>query len=228
MTRALNYNLRLKQASLIVELYLPKKASFQGSLYDTLSEGLDILNVRAHFRNSARSRRISSTLVVPHLQKLVKDTGRMRRFPRVFFGYSLYEVDGVFANKKGPPDEESTQVVRMLFGPDTDALSRKVKLAPYRTEQIVRAYQHARRVGEPSVQSADFKEFDDVGAKDLKEVVDHLRDWYRHVEVFVFGFVVFRLCEKIKELKGKGLKAEEEIWVTTTDAMLQRVVLCKS
>ena len=228
MTKALNYNLRLKQASIIVELFLPKKARFQGQLHDTLSEGLDIGRVRAHFGNPTRVAEISSTLVMPHLKAVVEDKERMSNFPQVFFGYSLYEVDGVYVKKNGPPAEESTQVVRMLFEPDAGTLFHDLHMESYHAEQIMRAYQRARHVSEQSVDPADFDVVKDVvDFKDIEEAVNRLRKWYMNVEVFVFGFVVFRLCEKIKELQGtiKGWKAEEEIWVTTTDATLQRVVL---
>src|SRR5205085_1761634 len=41
-------------------------------------------------------------------------------FPAILFGYSMYEVDGVFYNSKKTPkiQEERTQIIRLMFRPD--------------------------------------------------------------------------------------------------------------
>ena len=47
----MKYRLNPSEAGVHVELYLPKKAQYQGILYTTLTEGFDPAAVRRHFRS---------------------------------------------------------------------------------------------------------------------------------------------------------------------------------
>ena len=82
------------EPGVFVEIYLPKKAKFQGTLYDTLTKGFNFDNVKDHFLSSKKS----------DIWQFLEKYGRIRDyseerinvFPELFWGYSVYEVDGVF------------------------------------------------------------------------------------------------------------------------------------
>lgn len=51
------------------------------------------------------------------------------------------------------------------------------------------------------------------------EVVDYLGKWANYVGLFLFGFIVYEICEQITRLCSLGKMqwndAEDEIWVTS-------------
>ena len=38
--------------------------------------------------------------------------------------------------------------------------------------------------------------------------------WARYLGIFVFGYLVYRICQEIEALAAQGVRAEDEIWVT--------------
>src|SRR4051812_38604948 len=102
------YEFKPSDPGILVEIYLPKKANFQGTLYDTLTKGFYIKNVISHFKKPEKKPGIKKLL------KRFKDSVRyledeIDHFPPVLFGYSLYEVDGVFISERNGIQAERTQ-----------------------------------------------------------------------------------------------------------------------
>src|SRR4051794_20175040 len=97
------YRFCTSEPGIFVEIYLPKKSYFQGILYDTLIKGFNVENVKDHFRDPKKEQNIKRLLEDypgAHSQYLEYNSETIDRFPSLFFGYSMYEVDGVFAKRK--------------------------------------------------------------------------------------------------------------------------------
>jgi len=202
------YRFHPGEASVFVEIYLPKKARFQGVLYDTLTRGFEPETVRRHLdENEERVRRLmQGYYFVEYSREVVESMGD------IMGGYSLYEVDGVFLNNKDRSViEERTQVIRIMFRPSP----MPVDLDPDLKKQIIREY--LRFTGDRE----DFEEH--LGKRlelqknqQLVDLVAMLRQWECQVAHFVFGYIVDSLCEQIRMYKEKSdIPEEAEIWVTS-------------
>ena len=233
--RDIHYQLLPDVPGVFAEVYLPKNPHLQGILYDTLNAGLDINTVRAHFRSN-RSR------LVRYLQKAQKyyevpDGQRFRRgaflsdrdiarMPDLFAGYSMYEVDGVWrSTRRGKATvSERTQVLRLMFICD---LSHSLRALPFirgssdqeRADLIVRAYLRSyhwdpkmfldEHLGRPRASLYGFQR------DDALKIVNLAAEWARFVGIFLSGYVVYNLCQKIGKLAAdRVVKPEHEIWIT--------------
>ena len=112
------------EPAIFVELYLPKKSYFQGTLYDTLTKGFDLDTVKKHFQDKQEA---IQAMLQTHQQWRDYSDESIQSIEPFYFGYSIYEVDGVFLGKDGRPIEEKTQVIRFLFRADTEKLEQVVK-----------------------------------------------------------------------------------------------------
>jgi len=207
------YEFKPSDPGIFVEIYLPKKANFQGTLYDTLTEGFYIKKVRSHFKKPEKK---------PGIRKLLRrfmDSVRyledeIDQLPPVFFGYSLYEVDGVFFSEENGIQAERTQIIRIMFRPDLREFFLKNPGEKNRRviSRIAKDYLRApesRRI---------FKVERELTPLQL-EVVEYIEKWSDHVGIFVFGYLVYEICEQITRLcserKMSWNQAEDEIWVTS-------------
>jgi len=137
------YQLQLFNPAVLVELYLPKKAEYQGVLYQTLTDGFKPEAVFAHFENERTKERLPHFLkhYAQHLMGVQPDDPLKRIQHQIkelkemagqssYIGYSMYEVDGVFFNKdKQEIEEERTQVIRLIFKPELG--HRPIKRIPF-------------------------------------------------------------------------------------------------
>src|ERR1051325_4316037 len=117
----LPYQFFPSEPSVFMEIYLPKKANFQGTLYETLTQGFNLAILKAHFSDPDKQIKIKNLLdryysISQYNQQIIDD------FLPVFFGYSMYEVDGVFYSDKKGIIEERVQAIRIIFKPDYDYL----------------------------------------------------------------------------------------------------------
>jgi hypothetical protein len=208
------YKFMPSDPGIFVEIYLPKKTDFQPTLYSTLAKGFQIDLVKKHFELPEKASGIKSLL--EHYQDSVQYLELdLADFPSVLHGYSMYEVDGVFYNSQTQQiQEERTQVLRIMFTPPLDSLLDKYQGEENR-KQINRT-------------TKDFLRFP-AGRRTFKierqltemqiELVDYLEKWTDFVGLFLFGFLVYEICEQITRLCSEGRmhwdKAEDEIWVTS-------------
>lgn len=226
------------EPGIFVELYLPKKAKFQGVLYQTLTRGFDFDRVRRHFLGKKRKR----------IQRVLKHHSQWRNYsPKsikemipFYWGYSLYEVDGVFYSSKTRGKgtrpaiaEERTQVVRIMFLPDLTALAKKLK--PNAIEHrdvldIVKRYlrisghrrgQYGANVVDKSLIERLEERNDPIIVENIKNgnvqvILDSIEKWFDDVGLFLFGYVVFEICAELKKLgDANEVDYEEEIWLTS-------------
>ena len=127
------YRFNYGEPGLFVEIYLPKKAVYQGALYDTLTEGFDLEAVKRHFTESDQD--VRSFLKGNYeFRNFTKE--RVQQLSPSYEGYSLYELDGVFRShsSQSRPDErvsqrgyqlfeERVQVIRLMFLPPIEHLA---------------------------------------------------------------------------------------------------------
>lgn len=192
---------------IFVEIYLPKKAAFQGTLYQALTEGFDMDAVREHLttRKADVERFFGDSAYTEGYDE------RVRTLRQVFTGYSMYEVDGVDFEGKGQPiAEERTQVIRITFLPEVQAETPDL---PEKTRQaVIREYIRL------SADKQDFLEHflaahPEAARDQVEALVADLRDWEAEVALFLFGYIVFNLCERIRKLGKEHEQAE--LWVTS-------------
>lgn len=241
MPSVLQYQVHSNEPSIYVEVYLPKKARLQGVLYNTLTAGFSVETVRDYFRDLDRPgneekkemvRRVSSPGWTVLREDLTPD--EIEKFPRLFFGYSMYEVEGVFLKqvKNGPVEdddcfervEEVTQVIRMIF---------KYSCANEKHDTIdyIKA---AMRDPLSEIGTIDENYFDQGWIKNMntevRSALQPFYQWVRYVGWFLYGFLLYNVCEGIVELckqapsaehKDAGTPAKEppeqqdQIWVTS-------------
>jgi len=127
------------------------------------------------------------------------------------YGYSMYEVDGVFkgsAANGGAIIEERTQVLRLLFRIDLDAVAKEAE-AEALDKKVLRAIvcdylrAHNRQV--------TFE----TSAGESQRIIAAAKKWRDQLGFFVFGYIVYELGRHIELLRTSGSigKTEDEIWV---------------
>lgn len=120
------------EPGIFVEIYLPKRARFQEILHNTLTKGFDFDLVKRHFLG--KKRKSIKKVLSHHKQWKNYSKASIESMVPSYWGYSLYEVDGVFHSKKRRNKklrstiEERTQVIRMMFLPDLDLMKRELGL----------------------------------------------------------------------------------------------------
>jgi hypothetical protein len=213
MPDELGYRVHAGEPAIFVEIYLPKKADFQGRLYEALTRGFDLEEVKQHFQDPARRERIHE-LFRRYDARVPLTEERMAALREVFFGYSLYEVDGVFRGKNGGPQiqEERSQIVRVIFKPDYGGIAERSGATVEAAREMAGERFHSYRERNGSVLS------DAAGrtAEPEKLVAEEIRSFMDDVSLFLFGYVVYEICERMAELREDAEKRpEEEIWVTS-------------
>lgn len=214
MPEELGYRVQTGEPGIFVEIYLPKRADFQGRLYDALTRGFDLPAVREHFRDPEKKDRVRE-LFRHYDEKLAPEDRRLAELREVFFGYSMYEVDGVFrAEREQRPrvQEERNQVLRVIFKPDYPAIAEASGATVELVRQIAGERFHGyRETFDPSLASSKGR-----SSEPKKRAAEEIRRWTEDVAIFLFGYVIYELCERIAELRETGVRRpEEEIWVTS-------------
>lgn len=232
------------QRGIVAEVLFPKKAAYQGEIFDALQHGLDGQEVKDYLSDSETiqslivemkdypqlfdpdqyKRTTSWTAPVIMLEQARK---RIDAYQSRFYGWSMYEVDGVFLNPKtGRIDEERTQVIRLVFRLDSiyqdearargcydvlEALTRWVMaehmrldhLLPWSDEEKVRFLQ-LHGISWPEHKRRFIEEFYERITKEAKK-------WIDDVGLFIFGYLVRKFWIKVRELKRR----EDEIWTVS-------------
>ncbi|MBP2315059.1 hypothetical protein [Azospirillum soli] len=200
------------------ELYLPKRADFQGVLYDTLTEAFDAANIRAYLAN-LHTRSHIVTLLERHWPELAHNIDAIAaRLCSGIQGYTMYEVDGVYAGAGGVVSER-TQIVRLMFVPGLDAMAARVTLDPDPERNRARVRDEAQiLLRNYGADAAFFKARNEDALKrgaipaELLDLCRTLEDWVEEVGLVLYGYVAGRVCLAIRD---RHLRPEEEIWVTT-------------
>lgn len=196
------YHFHGYEPGIFVEVFLPKKSKYQGRLYETLTNGFHIKNVKENFR---KNRKQIADLLVRFSEVGEITDSRINSMKPLYWGYSIYEVDGVFFNAKKEIAEERNQIIRIIFLPDIEKIEA---LSPKKNDKEV------RRIVKKYL-SSDSEERKKI-ARSYKKVANYLDKWIADVGLFLFGYLIFELCERIKELnEEEKIPLEEEIWVSS-------------
>jgi hypothetical protein len=222
---SLSYRAGTSETGIQTEMYLPKKSYFQSTLYDTLTAGFNHDHVKKTLiDNIEEVKRLMNDFTVPIISKGLQKA-RIEKMKRIFSGYSMYEVDGVFCASPVSGrrvDEERTQVVRVLFKPDLDDIQRALEEKDIETTSdsikntIYDLYQPNGMCREG---------LSDEQKKEISGICNYLEDWRWDIQLFLFGYVINEICKQIEKL-GKSIKPEDEIWITSFwSTQISRVVL---
>jgi len=208
-----NYKFLSAEPSIQLELFLPKKAKYQGTLYNTLVKGLELhepiedkgikykSGYELHFNSDKKND------IIKFLNDYEVLTNKydefVKRGENIFAGYSIYEVDGVF--KGQDVYEERTNVIKVFFKPDYENL---IKKNPHLSLRKIRKISK-RFFNLPSFKISCYKKmYGKYLDKNEKKIVKYLVEWQHYIGFFFFGFILY-------ELSISENNIEEEIWVTS-------------
>jgi hypothetical protein len=196
------YHFHGYEPGIFAEVYLPKKAKYQGKLYETLTNGFDIERVKANFKEKKE--------YISILLKNFTEVGgytdeRIDSMEPLYWGYSMYEVDGVFFNPKKGTVEERTQVIRIMFLPEIEKIEAMAPEIDYKVvRRMVRNFLRGDSVQRKSM------------IDDHPKIGNYINDWKADVGLFLIGYLIFEICERIKELnESEKAPLEEEIWLSS-------------
>ena len=189
------------------EIYLPKKVHYQPFLFEVLTRGFNRKDVQKHFLKKG-NRKVIRTLLGPRSPWSNYDTKYVKSLPQFLYGYSMYEVDGVFGDK-GSVVEERTQVLRMMFRVNLKEIAKKAKASTLDIRVL-------RGIVSDYLRAHDRNAALEHAQGQQKKVFEVARTWRDQLGFFVFGYIVCELTKHIMDLRGKRsiAKTEDEIWVT--------------
>ncbi|HEY4498988.1 MAG TPA: hypothetical protein VJH94_02915 [Candidatus Paceibacterota bacterium] len=235
----------------LAEIYFPKKAVYQSAMYQALIRGLDEEDVQKrlvinapvlfktelsaypHWFDPERYKRMT-----PRTEPLSNEDirRRMNMYKSPYFGWSLYETDGVFLGKSRKMDDERSQIIRLVFKPLKMPLEKKAEKAGMTAVHRSLLYFAVDEYGKggsyllwsPHQKERFLDQYDWAGkeqafaeryfAKVMRAVARYLDD----CGLFVFGYLVRAFWKWVAELAAhsdrksiwKG-KLEDEIWVSS-------------
>jgi hypothetical protein len=202
-TQRMPYRFQSYLPGTFVELYLPKKSMYQGILYEALVEGFNFEKVKLHFLDESKREMIYSLLKDYDEVKSIEE--RVNSIEPFYWGYSMYEVDGVFFDPERGIDEERTQIVRIMFLPNLKTIAKIVPDMEY--DKLRRTVKR--------IFKADRDEREKLKDQ-LPELVNYINKWIGDIGLFLFGYIIFKLCERMNEVnRDTKDELEKEIWVTS-------------
>ena len=206
------------EPSILVEIYLPKKTQYQEKLYNTLTNGFKI-NLNEYFNGNLKNE-IKEFIV--NYNSIIDDYEIFSSNPdKVFYGYSMYEVDGVFYNAdKDRIDEERTQIIRLIFKTDLKSLFSEFKTSFPNSQIDPKNFRYYVRHFLCSSYRGSFRninEFDfldilinpGTDKREMEFILKIVETWVDYTGFFLFGYIVFQLTKGVD-------KIEDEIWVSSS------------
>lgn len=225
MKNKISYTANTSEAGVQTEIYLPKKSYFQGTLYDTLTKGFDHKHVvNTLISNISEIKQIMDKFTIPRISKGL-DRERIKKMKQIFWGYSMYEVDGIFFSKsinKRRIAEERSQVIRIMFLPDINYIREKliekkdIEVSREEIKNIIDTLFHDNlKVGRKSKEKK----------QTFLYIQSYIEDWRWDIQLFLFGYVIDEICKQTNKL-CKDIKPENEIWISSFwNTQISRIVL---
>jgi len=152
---------------------------------------------------------------------------RIKLYESQFYGWSMYEVDGVFFNRRGKTYEESTQIVRLIFrfsGKKMDRYAKKIGCDDvFRSIIFFILRERGQIAGEAPWDESMYKRFMEMhepwliqlkkiyAERHFSKIAMEVRKWIEDCALFTYGYLVRKFSEKVLETK----RIEEEIWITS-------------
>jgi hypothetical protein len=249
---AISYEFQPGKRSIFAEIYFPKKIAFQGAIFQALRDGLNEGFVKRKLEGYAPLLLETELSVYPHWFDPVRYTSaelrtnrptneeaqqRMAMYESPFYGWSMYEVDGVFLSKrkrhgKKQIDEERTQVIRLIFVFNDNSEKRSIKagyLDVYRAilYWVMSVYGHTEH--DVFWSDAEMNRFlnrhdewkgtkkYEYARRVYKRLAAAITKWIDDCGLFIFGFLVRELWTSVVKAAEaeEAEKLEDEIWVSS-------------
>lgn len=246
-----SYEFEPGKRSIFAEIYFPKKIAFQGATFKALRDGLQEELVRGKLEDYAKLLLETELSVYPHWfdpnrytslelrsgrPTIEQAKARMAMYESPFYGWSMYEVDGVFLSNrkrhgKKQIDEERTQVIRLIFAFNHNSEKRATKLGHldvYRAilYWVMSIYGHTDydaywSDGEMERFLSRHGEWDDekrrYAKRNYKRLAAAITKWIDDCGLFIFGFLVRELWTSVVKAAEaeEAEKLEDEIWVSS-------------
>ncbi len=223
------YRVKAAEPCIQTEIFLAKRAELQGALYQTLTAGFRLGHLRDHFlqADDAKKKRIRAFLSRGWTFHRPEYTAEeIAEFPRLFYGYSLYEVDGVFLKDRSPAphegdhdenyeiEEERAQVIRIIFR--YDCADRSAKVIDFLKASL------RDPLSEIGGLADNYPELRPRIDAEVAAELQALDRWVRYAGLFVFGYLVFEICDTIlrSDVVRYGQRdfaeiRQDEIWVSS-------------
>jgi hypothetical protein len=235
------YILSSSDSGTSAEIYFPKRAAYQGAIFDALRNGFYESAVKEYLTNNAaeliEELRDWSQVLDPlkyasekplfRALSVADVVARIGMYRSVFKGYSMYTVEGVFfSDQTQTIYEEATQVVRLTFRFQS-ALEEEAKaadckdmlrsLSRWLIDYDIRLNCHYSWA--PSEKARFLAERDHWPAAQLafaerhfEAVAKEVEKWTDDCGLFVFGYLVRKFSRNVLTQN----MSEEEIWVVSS------------
>ncbi len=229
------------ERGVVVEIYFPMKAAYQGAIFDTLRYGNDVKRVKDYLVGEVgdllEELKDYSRLFNPqhyeedgikrrgkNISTEKKALERIEMYGSIFKGWSMYEVKGVwFANEH--LTEELTQVVRIMFRlPKThEKEANKAVCQDVLRSIIYWCIETHGNLDEHRLWDEEEQEIFiayrqgwtdkklEFTQKYFEPIAKQVARWIDDCALFVFGYLVKNFADKVLAEEQK----EEEIWVTS-------------
>jgi hypothetical protein len=229
------------QRGIFAEIYFPKRITYQGEIFRAIEEGIRENEVKDYLTRNISGillelvdypdlfdpRKYQRNRIVQHRRIRREEALRRIAMYRSYFkGWSMYEVDGMFLNETTQNvDEERTQVIRLIFRPESsflavarekrcyDVLEAIIDWAtgdPGRLDgQILWSNRECARFMAslepwPRVKREFAQEYFEPIAKEVSK-------WIDDCALFIFAYLVRRFWEEVLRVQRR----EDQIWVTS-------------
>ncbi len=237
----ISYVFSRSERSIFTEIYFPKRAAYQGAVFDALRFGLKERSVKKYLCENVEALREEfqnlPAILDPHeyatsqrrktIPSIKETLARIRLYRTPFYGWSMYSVDGVFLGKRGKVAEEATQVVRIMFRFQSSA---KIQAATSEAHchDVLRSIlfwviaQQGRLDDHKGWSDAEKAQFiqrhepwpDNKRAfveQHFTEISKEAAQWSGDRALFIFGYLARKFWERVLEEK----MFEAEIWVAS-------------
>lgn len=247
-----DYHLLLAEPGILIEILLPKKSRFQGTLYASLKDGANKRTLRDHFVQTKDDPRLKELLGFYKVFSTysVED---IDAYETVFRGYSIYEVDGVFYSTSNEAEtapleyEERTQIIKLIFLPlyadhGAPLRGRRIWLARIFFPLFPASWRNDGQTAgnddtfAPTSYEAALSKYvrdqieqalggPECVTEEDKQYILYLIRWTNYVGLWVFGYLIYKIVKQIDNLKT-SYAPEEEIWVTSQwDYLVNKLIL---
>lgn len=233
--------LNSNDAGISTEIYFPKKAAYQGAIFDALRQGFYEQEVIDYLLENAESlvQELRDWSEILNPRKYADDAPprgmatpeeareRIRMYRSVFHGYSMYAVDGVFFSKETQTVyEEATQIIRLMFRFESP-ITAQAKEGPYK--DVVRSLCYwlvdydARLDHHQSWMPSEKERFLhehrhwptaqlEFASRQFAPMAQQVEKWIDDCGLFIFGYLVRKFAVNVL----RQHLSEEEIWVVSS------------
>lgn len=241
------YVVARSERAIFAEIYFPKRAAYQGAIFDALRYGYDEDKVKLYLHENAEAlleelkdyhaldpKRYTTEKRRRTLPSLEGAHQRIDMYASPFKGWSMYSVDGVFFDKDHTMYEEATQVVRIMFRFESPFTTQAVAVE---CDDVLRAMlfwvisrqgRIADRNQWDKAERASFLEHHKFWPRHKRafarqhfaDIVKDAAKWMNDCALFVFGYLVRKFADQVLTER----LYEEEIWVTSFFTLTVNVI----